>query len=84
MKVLVKLLVVKVCCIILTEWNKPEEGVVAEDTGQVAAEATIVGLLSMEGTVIITALLAELDGCVATGDQIEVEGHECGDYEGKD
>ena len=60
----------------LTEWDEPEEGIVAEDGGQVAAETPVIRLSCVESLVFLATLLAELNGCELAGDQVEVESHE--------
>ena len=66
----------------LTEWNDPEEWVVAENGDQVGAKAQIVGHLHMEGIVFFITLLTELDCGELARDQVEVERHEGSDDEG--
>ena len=61
---------------LLTEWYKPEEGIVAKNCAEILAEAAIVGLTSVECIIIFRALLAEFDGSVLIADQVEVEGKE--------
>jgi len=55
---------------ILTEGNEPEEGIVTENRGQVAAEASVVGLLRVECIVFFASLLAEFDGRELAGNQV--------------
>ena len=69
--------------VILTERNEPEEGIVAQNCAEIVAETAIIWLLCMECAIIIASFLTELDSRVATRDQIEMEGHERGDYEGE-
>ena len=66
---------------LLTEWYKPEEGIVAKNCAEILAEAAVVGLTSVECIVIFRALLAEFDGSVLIADQVKMEGEEGGDYE---
>jgi len=68
---------------LLTERYEPEEGVVSEDSVEVLAVTTVVGLFRVEGVVVLTALLAELNGGELAGDKVEVEDEEASDDEGK-
>lgn len=70
--------------IILTERNEPEEGVGAEDSRQILAEATVKWLPRVECAILLAALFAELDRCEAARDEVHVERQEGRDDEGKD
>jgi hypothetical protein len=50
----------------LTDRDEPKEGVVTEHVAHIIAEATVIGLLHVEGLVFLIALLAKLNrgvGC---------------------
>ena len=68
---------------LLTEWNKPEERVIAENDVQIAAEAQIVRLLGVKSVVIFVTLLAELNGSELTRNQVDMEEEECCEDETK-
>lgn len=69
---------------ILTEWDEPEEWIVAENSAEVLAESTIIWPLRMESVFILTALLAEFDSRELIADQVYVEREEGRDYKCKD
>ena len=69
--------------VILTEGDKPEEGVVAENCTEVLAESAIIRLASVERVIVFTALLTELNSGVLIADQVDVEGEEGRDDEGQ-
>lgn len=73
-----------VALVVREERNEPKEGIVAQNRRQVATEAPVIWLSSVEGVVLFASLLTEFDRRELAADQVEVERHKGCDDEGED